>query len=375
MSGTVATPPGGLGPRLSDFTVKPDAGGGPSALMRSSSGWYSNRSRRRGTHGASSTPRTCALPGGPRRAAGRALRRPAVGGALGRCVRGPVSRRADRGLRRRDRRAAVGGSVPGRTGAAVRTRPAACPAGHERAHQLRPAAGAPRGDQPRGVRGSCRHAPGAAPTISASTRCCPAGSARKMRSWPWSAARARRRTSCSAAIQGGQPPVPARIPGQGVAQRRGSQRRPGSRSRRVCRAARDLEVLSAARVTELVRPGQVLLRLAVHGFGVRLPGAAGAGPPGSAGALRSSGPSRLRSFDPARVADLEFRAWVGYYRRDWPGTAGVDRTGPGRASGWTGSVPCTAPGWCCGPTSCGRPPITTRTAPGAACAASMGCCG
>jgi hypothetical protein len=30
-------------------------------------------------------------------------------------------------------------------------------------------------------------------------------------------------------------------------------------------------------------------------------------------------PGRLRSFDPVRVADLEFRAWVGYYLRDWPG--------------------------------------------------------
>jgi hypothetical protein len=29
-------------------------------------------------------------------------------------------------------------------------------------------------------------------------------------------------------------------------------------------------------------------------------------------------PSKLRSFDPARIADLEFRAWVGYYLRDWP---------------------------------------------------------
>jgi hypothetical protein len=28
-------------------------------------------------------------------------------------------------------------------------------------------------------------------------------------------------------------------------------------------------------------------------------------------------PSRLRSFDPARVADLEYRAWVAYYRHDW----------------------------------------------------------
>jgi hypothetical protein len=38
----------------------------------------------------------------------------------------------------------------------------------------------------------------------------------------------------------------------------------------------ELEALSAARVAELVRPGQVLLRLATRGFGVRLPGPAGA---------------------------------------------------------------------------------------------------
>ena len=29
-------------------------------------------------------------------------------------------------------------------------------------------------------------------------------------------------------------------------------------------------------------------------------------------------PSRLRSFDPGRVADLEYRAWAGYYQRNWP---------------------------------------------------------
>ena len=29
-------------------------------------------------------------------------------------------------------------------------------------------------------------------------------------------------------------------------------------------------------------------------------------------------PGRLRSFDPARIADLEYRAWTGYYLRDWP---------------------------------------------------------
>ena len=37
----------------------------------------------------------------------------------------------------------------------------------------------------------------------------------------------------------------------------------------VCLA--DLEAASAARVADLLRPGPVLLRLAVHGFGVRLP--------------------------------------------------------------------------------------------------------
>jgi hypothetical protein len=29
-------------------------------------------------------------------------------------------------------------------------------------------------------------------------------------------------------------------------------------------------------------------------------------------------PNRLRSFDPLRIADLEYRAWVGYYLRRWP---------------------------------------------------------
>lgn len=36
----------------------------------------------------------------------------------------------------------------------------------------------------------------------------------------------------------------------------------------------ELEVLSAARVADRVAPGQVLLRLAVAGFGVTLPPAA-----------------------------------------------------------------------------------------------------
>jgi hypothetical protein len=50
-------------------------------------------------------------------------------------------------------------------------------------------------------------------------------------------------------------------------------------------------------------------------------GLAGERPAGGrdAGAVgRPAGqPSRLRSFDSARVADLEYRAWVGYYRHEW----------------------------------------------------------
>jgi Family of unknown function (DUF5995) len=153
----------------------------------------------------------------------------------------------------------------------------------------------------------------------------------------------------------------------------------------------DLEALSAARVADLVRPGQVLLRLAVHGFGVRLvsrgsrvpgrrsPGhwvAEGQGPGGRAAERQDPGgsaaegqdpggwaaerqgpggwaaegqdpggwaaerqgpggrvPGGPRSFDPVRLADLEFRAWVGYYRRDWAGvlraSVGLVRAGFG----------------------------------------------
>jgi hypothetical protein len=32
----------------------------------------------------------------------------------------------------------------------------------------------------------------------------------------------------------------------------------------------------------------------------------------------SARPGKLRSFDPGRIADLEYRAWVGYYLRNWP---------------------------------------------------------
>jgi hypothetical protein len=131
----------------------------------------------------------------------------------------------------------------------------------------------------------------------------------------------------------------------------------------------DLEALSADRVADLVRPGQVVLRLAVHGFGVRLvkQGSRGRGGGGQSGggaeAEREGGrvpggrvhggraysgrayggrgqggvsgriPGGPRLFDPARMADLECRAWVGYYGRDWAGvlraSVGLIRTGFG----------------------------------------------
>jgi len=97
----------------------------------------------------------------------------------------------------------------------------------------------------------------------------------------------------------------------------------------------DLEVLSAEKVEDLLRPGQVLLRLAAQGFGVRLVSAPRPRPgrPRTDRIPPEAMPGRLRSFDPARVADLEFRAWVGYYRRDWAGvldaSVGLVRAGFG----------------------------------------------
>jgi len=136
-----------------------------------------------------------------------------------------------------------------------------------------------------------------------------------------------------------------------------------------------LEELSAARITDLLRPGPVLLRLARTGFGVRLPGSArlpgtGARLPGTGARLPGTGarlpgtrvrlpgsarlpgigarraaasagdgethvaqrderpaglaapqagdPGPLRSFDPVGVGRLECAVWIAYYRRQWP---------------------------------------------------------
>ena len=77
-----------------------------------------------------------------------------------------------------------------------------------------------------------------------------------------------------------------------------------------------LEKLCGRRVTDLLRPGPVLLRLAAGGFGVKLVGdrqpAAYGG--GRAGTSSTGG---LHSFDPVKVGSLETELWVTYYRRQW----------------------------------------------------------
>lgn len=51
-------------------------------------------------------------------------------------------------------------------------------------------------------------------------------------------------------------------------------------------------------------------------------------------------PGRLRSFDPVRLADLEYRAWVGYYLRQWPRvlTASVGLVRVGFGLSWPQTV-------------------------------------
>jgi hypothetical protein len=54
------------------------------------------------------------------------------------------------------------------------------------------------------------------------------------------------------------------------------------------------------------------------------------------GKVSVGAPTRLRSFDPVSLADLEYRAWVGYYLRRWPqvliASIGLVRVGFGM--GW-----------------------------------------
>jgi hypothetical protein len=96
---------------------------------------------------------------------------------------------------------------------------------------------------------------------------------------------------------------------------------PDSYARRLAQ----LEELCGRRVTDLVRPGPVLLRLAAGGFGVRLTGRGPRErPPARSARRRPSGlvlrrprAGRLRSFDPQMVGRLETSLWVTYYRREW----------------------------------------------------------
>ena len=143
---------------------------------------------------------------------------------------------------------------------------------HQRARQLRPAAGAARRDHRRGV----RRPRGAR---LAGERDHERDRRRARRPGGGRGRRAGRavgphpaRPGAAAAEPAGLPAVPAR----GAARRSGTT--PAS-----CRRARlagpdayaarlaELEVLSAARIADLLAPGQVLLRLAVAGFGVVLP--------------------------------------------------------------------------------------------------------
>ena len=90
----------------------------------------------------------------------------------------------------------------------------------------------------------------------------------------------------------------------------------------------ELEKLSGARVADLERPGPVLLRLAVRGFGVRLEGEsrgpsyegrwpADGGRTAAKARLARRSASVLWSFDPVKVGNLETTLWVTYYRRQW----------------------------------------------------------
>jgi hypothetical protein len=90
----------------------------------------------------------------------------------------------------------------------------------------------------------------------------------------------------------------------------------------------ELEKLSGARVADLERPGPVLLRLAVRGFGVRLAGdghrpsyegkrSANGGSTAAKARPARRPASVLWSFDPVKVGNLETTLWVTYYRRQW----------------------------------------------------------
>ena len=153
-------------------------------------------------------------------------------------------------------------------GARGSTAAATCPARHQRAHQLRPAPGTARRDQRRRLLRPGRSNV-VAVTTSASTSCCPGGSRPRTRS------SARRRSLLDRLL----------TPVNRLASKRllREARQKVWHNTMELQAARlagptayagrlaELELLSAAKIADLLAPGQVLLRLAVGGFGVTLP--------------------------------------------------------------------------------------------------------
>src|SRR5205823_769050 len=89
------------------------------------------------------------------------------------------------------------------------------------------------------------------------------------------------------------------------------------------------------------------------------------------GKVSTGTPTRLRSFDPVRLADLEYRAWTGYYLRKWPqvlrASFGLVRVGFGMD--WFRTV---HGAWLVLRANqlWGRTPTTTPSAPAPACAGS-----
>ena len=101
----------------------------------------------------------------------------------------------------------------------------------------------------------------------------------------------------------------------------------------------DLEALSAARVAELVRPGHVLLRLALHGFGVRLvaPGSRVHGSRVHGSRVHGSRVHGSRgSGRPGPGRPGPGRPGPGRWLRAGPGRAAVVRPGPGGRPGVPG---------------------------------------
>ena len=106
-----------------------------------------------------------------------------------------------------------------------------------------------------------------------STACSPPGSAPRTTSWPGSPGRLPCSTGCSGpstrlGTQRFLREARAKVWANAIALNRARRQGPDAYAARLAQ----LEELSAAKVADLQAPGQVLLKLAATGFGVRLPG-------------------------------------------------------------------------------------------------------